>query len=158
MIIHQNIGRIHGPQSHSRAQDHPRQAHTTHGGPKNLGMVNRGAQQDLTGGSEQPEIQNKVGKRSVLVMVLAVNVSGDGAAHGHELGSGGHGEKPSTGKKVLNDFGEAHAAFTFKLPRSGIEGKEPVQQDVPNHAGVFVQCGVTVAASEAAGNVGGFDS
>src|SRR5208283_4098045 len=101
---------------------------------------------------------NEVGKTSVPMMVLAVNVCGNGSAHGHILCSRRHGQKPTAGKEVLNDLGEAHTALAFELAGSTVEGEKTVQPDLPDHAGIFVQGSVAVAAPQAAGNVRGLQA
>ena len=54
----------------------------------------------------QAELRNVRAKRSGAVMVLSMDIVGDGAADGDELGAGSDWKKPAFGKKYLDDIGE----------------------------------------------------
>src|SRR5207302_11253837 len=99
-----NVRGLHAFELNPGAEDDAGEAHAPDGGPKDFAVVLGRAGEDFTGGCEEAEIPHEVREGPVAVMVLAMNVGGDGASHGHELGARRHGQEETARQKKLNNL------------------------------------------------------
>ena len=103
-------------------------------------------------GVTRVELGHVLAEAAVDVMVLAVDVGGDGPAHRHVAGAGGDGHEPAERDQALHEGLEADAGADGDLSGDevgAVDGVEPggVEDHAPGVLG-----GVAVAASEAAGD------
>ena len=102
----------------------------------------------------QADLADVSAESSSAVMVLTVDVVGDGSADGDEAGAGRDGKKPSFRKKYVDDVGEADAAFAAQHASRFVETEDAVQSAAVDQFAAGVETRVAVAAAEAVGKQG----
>ena len=83
------------------------------------------------------------------VVVFAVHVIGDGTAHGDEAGSRRDGEKPSLGKKYVDDIVKSDSAFAADHSRGLVEAENPVETMTLDQIAARVETRITVTPPQA---------
>jgi hypothetical protein len=89
-------------------------------------------------------------ERSGAVMVLAVNVVGDGAAHRDPFGAGDDRQEPPPGNDDVEDLRQRHARLTAQQP-GVLQGDEPVEPGRDEESPAVVEAAVAVAPPAAVG-------
>jgi hypothetical protein len=87
---------------------------------------------------------NVSAKGSSTVMVLAVYVVCDCPAHGDETCSRRDGEKPSFGKKYVDQLAESNTTLATDYSRGFVESQNPVQAMTLNQAAACVEARIAV--------------
>src|SRR5215470_10080139 len=85
------------------------------------------------------------------MMVLTMNVIGNGSAHGDESRAGRNGEEPALRQKDINDVGQGDAAFAAHHAGRLVESENPVQTAAVDELALTVEARVSVAAPQAEG-------
>src|SRR5690606_26923994 len=125
------------------------EAHPAGRAPEQCG-VRLGGDLDHAGGRVQGEREHVVGEPAVDVVVLAVDVGGDGAADGHVPGTGRDGDEPAERHHAAHDRVEAHARVDTDDPAVEVDLAEAGQHSGVEHGAARVLGGVAVAAAEPA--------
>src|SRR2546426_2712209 len=86
------------------AEDDAGQSHPSARGPEDFAVRGGRAEEDFPARRQKLEVQDEVGKGPVPVVVLSVNVAGDGPAYGHELRAWGHRQEESPRQEEVDDF------------------------------------------------------
>src|SRR5690606_25163971 len=84
----------------------PGEAHAAAGGAKQLGVLAGGAGNDAAVAQQEIQAQHAGAEATLMVVVLAVDVAGDGAANADEACAGRDGWKP---------------ALRYEYPQQGVE-------------------------------------
>jgi hypothetical protein len=132
-------------------EDHAGQPHAAGGGPEQLGVL-VGA--DLDGAARRAQAQRPDvgGEGAVAVVVLAVDVRGDGAADGDVAGAGGDGHEPALGHGEAEEVVEAQAGLGGDDPGAAVEGQHLAHARGVGHRAAGVLGGVPVGAAQAPGD------
>ena len=85
------------------------------------------------------------------VMVLAVDVVGNGSADGNEARAGRDGKEPSLRKEYVENIGEADAAFAAEYARRFVETENAVETATVDQFAAGVETRIAVTAAEAMG-------
>ena len=89
-----------------------------------------------------------------LVVILAVHVVGDGAAHGDELRARKHRQAPAARNEKALDVAQHHTGFADQPAVSLVEADEAIEtRCVPQHA-VGVEAFIAVAPAKTVGDAG----
>ena len=110
-------------------------------------------------GPNQLELRNVVAERAGDVVVLAVDVVGDGAADGDVLGARGDGEEEAERNGEVEDFRKQNTGFAPQDPRRGVEVEHVVHAARVEQGAVLEQANVAIGAAGAYrqhGTAGGF--
>jgi len=92
--------------------DYAGQPETADGGVQHVGILFGVADYQTVVRAMQGDLEDVSSKGSSAVMILAVDVIGDGSADRHNAGAGSDGKKPSFRKEYIEEVGEADAGFT----------------------------------------------
>ena len=88
------------------------------------------------------------------VMVLTVDVVGDGSADGDEARAGRDRKKPSFREKYVDDVGEADAAFAAQHASRFVESEDAVKAAAIDQFAAGVETRVAIAAAQTIGEQG----
>ena len=141
---HIQRGNTHQPDR--RGEDEARQAHAPDRRGKQPRLLAGGAAIDAPVGAQQLEGLHVATERTAPVMVLAMDVVGDGAAERHELCSGNDGGKKAEGRGVVDDVAEHHARVGRQNARGGVEGMDARAAAHVHHGAGAVLAGIAVGA------------
>jgi hypothetical protein len=97
------------------------------------------------------ELANMSAESSSAVMVLTVDVVGNGSSDGDEASAGRDWKEPSSREEYVDDVGEADAAFAADHASGFVETKNAVKSATVNQLSSSVEARVAVAAAEAIG-------
>ena len=86
-----------------------------------------GALEPLAAGSAEFKPVDEASEGAGTMMILAMDVVGNRAAHGNELGAGGHRQKPASGHEDAQYFTEQRARLAAQSACFVIEGHEVVE-------------------------------
>ncbi len=133
--------------------DETRQAHATDGSQEELALQSGAALDSAAVGCLKRETIHEPPECAGTVMVLAVHVAGDAAAHRDELGPGRHRRKPAAGQEHAERRGQGEPGLAGEHARRGLEGQDAVGANRLEHerAGRCWHGRVTVGAAEPAG-------
>ena len=84
------------------------------------------------------------------MMVLAVDVRRDRAAQRDGLRAGRDGWEPAARQPPSEDVGDAHARLAVEHAARGVEAEDAIEAVVHDHPAIRIQCGIAIAAAEAA--------
>ena len=110
-------GTSHAPQLNIGPRDNAGQAETANGGAEHLWIFFAAADDQAVVRAMQAKLLDMIAKRSGTMVILAMNIIGDGAPYRHELRAGRYRKKPSLGKEYVDDIGETDAAFAAQHAR-----------------------------------------
>src|SRR5665811_924838 len=102
----------------------------------------------------QADLADVSAEGSSAVMVLTMNVVGDGSADSDKAGSGRDGKKPSFREEYVEDVREADAAFATEHASGFIETEDAVETAAVDQFAAGVETRVAVTAAEAIGEQG----
>ena len=100
-------GRFDGEEAEARGEDEPREPHAADRGVEGLGVLVGRAAQDLARGGQERQLLDVPADRPVDVVVLAVDVGGEGAADRHETRPGDDREGRSRAERGTRGGGPA---------------------------------------------------
>jgi hypothetical protein len=152
--LHLDVRVVDARELQLAGQDETRQAHAAHGGPEQLGLFVRAAGDHAAVGDEQLDPADVVAEAAVDVMVLAVDVAGDGAPDRHELRAGHHRREEPARHEGVQDLLEGDPGLTAQPARLGVEVEHAVEAAGENDAAIAQQRGVAVTAAETEGQHG----
>jgi hypothetical protein len=92
-----------------RVEDDARQAHSAAGRPEDIRVFCARALINLPVGSEEPQKLHVMGKRTLAMVVFAVDIGRDGAAEGDVFCAGCDGQKPTCRDDHIENLGKTHA-------------------------------------------------
>src|SRR5262249_3339233 len=101
------------------------------------------------------KIEDEVPDRPDAVMVLAMDVVGDRASESHELRSRDDRQEVAARHEEVQNIRQCHSRLRLTDSGRRIEGDQPIQALERDYAGIAVESGVAVTASEPSGDVGG---
>jgi hypothetical protein len=141
----------HPPQTDRDTLDMPGQSHSADGRAKNGGLLSFRTTERTARRQKQIQPGDMGAEGAVDMMVLAVDIRGDGAAEGHELGAGHDGQEPASRKEGFDDLGEAYARFGDQESGGLVKRDHPRQAEGAHREPAFVrQSGIAVSAPESA--------
>jgi hypothetical protein len=97
----------------------------------------------------QADLANVSAESPSAMMVLAVDVVGDGSANGDESRAGRDRKKPSSREEYVEDIGEADAAFATEHASRFVESEDSVKAAAIDQLAAGVETRVAIAAAEA---------
>ena len=83
---------------------------------------------------------------------LAVDVGGDRPADGDMPRPGYDHREPADGQEDAHQHLDAHARLAVERAARGVEAEDAIEAVVHDHPAVRIQCGIAIAAAEAAGD------
>ena len=101
----------------------------------------------FTARANQSELFHMSSKGSSAVVILAVDVIGDSATKGYELGAGSDGKEPSFWNEYLENGGEANAALSAQDASARIKSNEVRERRRVDDCVVIVHATIAVTAS-----------
>jgi hypothetical protein len=131
--------------------DYAGQAETAGSGAKHVGIFFTVADYQTVVRAMQSDLADVSAEGSSAVMVLTVNVVGNGSADGDEAGAGRDGKEPSFTEEYADDVGKADAAFAADHASGFVETEDAVESATVNQLSSGVETRVAVAAAEAIG-------
>ena len=146
-----DAARDDGLQPKLRPGDEAGEAHAADGGGVPVGVLGGRAEAARAVGADQFEARDVVAEGAGDVVVLAVDVVGDGAAEGDVLGSGRDGQEESARHGEVEDLRERDARFGGEHAGRGIEVDQAVHAGGLQQGAVLEQADVAVAAAQADG-------
>ena len=150
-----NAARDDGAQAYLCPGDEAGESHAADGGGEPFGVLRRAAEEAGAVGADQLEAGNVAAEGSGDVVVLAVDVVGNGAADGDVFGAGSDGQKEAARDGEVENLGESDAGFAAENAGLRIEADQAVQPsgDTGTAGGkqgaVFEQADVAIAAASA---------
>lgn len=93
-------------------------------------------------------MQNVRAERSGAVMVLSMDIVGDGAADSDELSAGSNWQKPAFGEKYPDKVGEGDTALAAEDASGVIESEDAIQTAAIDERAIRVEARVAVTASQ----------
>jgi hypothetical protein len=120
-------------------------------GREQVGIGPRAYAPDLARGQRQVEPDHVIAEAARALVVLAVDVVRDGAAHGGERGAGTDREQVAPRQERLHEVAKGHPGFTDHVAACGIEVEDPVQAAGQERPAAAVERDVAVAAAGAMG-------
>ena len=99
----------------------------------------------------QADLVNVTAESSSAVMVLAVDVVGDGPANSNEASARRDGKKPSSRKKYIENVGQADTTFAANHARRFVETENAVEASAVDQFAAGVETRITVTTSETMG-------
>ena len=156
LVIHDHVGGLHSFELDAGGEDDPGKAHASDRGPKDFASVCRRAGKDFASRSQQSKIPNEVRDRPLPMMVLAVNISGNGPADRNPFRARRYRQEETARQEAPHDLGKTDPCFALQKPGLAVERQETVQAHRADGACVRVERGISIAAAEAPGNVGRF--
>jgi hypothetical protein len=130
-------------------QDHAGQTKAADGRPEQRLVLIRTAGKNGAVRPGQPERQDMLPEGAGAVMILAMDIVGDGAADRDELGARRNGQEPDGARLAApryhpQDRGELDAGLAGQHAGIAVELKEPVQPPHVDQRSAVVQAGVAV--------------
>ena len=137
-----------------RPGDQAGETQSADGGGEPFGILVRTADDALAVGAQQFQPGDVTPEGAVGVMILAVDVVGDGAAHGGVAGAGCHWQEPAAGHNQFEDIAQRQTCLAAQQAGLFVEGDEVVQGRSGQQAAAVVEAAVAVAAAAAVGQKG----
>src|SRR6185369_14286900 len=97
------------------------------------------------------EAREVMAERAVAVVILAMDVVGDGASERHELRSGRDRQEEAAREREFDDLRKQHAGFAGEHAAFRVERDEAVEVARAYQRVAVVQAAIAVAASRAVG-------
>ena len=138
------------PQIDGGIDDDAGQAHAAAGGVEQRAVLGARTVPHRAIGLQQTQRVHMLAKGAVEMMILAVHIAGDGAAHADETSAWHHGQEPATGREAMQDGVETDTGSAGQQTGVGVERKQVIQL-AGLHDGAR-QRAVAVAASQSAGD------
>ena len=114
-----------------------------------------GAADDLLAiGALQVERQHMVAERAAPVVVLAVHIVGDGAAHRDQARAGQHRQPPAARQEEVLDVAQHHARLAGQPAGRLVEGDEAIEAGRTPQGAAGIEAGIAIAAAEPVGDAG----
>ena len=131
------------------AQNHPGQSDAAHGRGEPVEVVFRPAGDDLTITALKHQLLHMITERTRHMVILSVNVVGDGAAHRDQLAARCDGQHPATRHRQALYVPQQHTRFALEGPTLVVKPDEPVEATRhPEHT-VRIEARIPVAATHA---------
>ena len=128
------------------------EAHPACGGPEQLRVGLRRDDAAAVGGGDQGDGLDRVAPRPRLVVVLAVDVRGDGAPDGDLTGAGGDGDEPAEGDEPAHQGIDAGAGLCGDDALLHVQAAQAGHPGGVHHQAAGVLRRVAVGAPEATGD------
>ena len=109
-----------------RPRDQAREPHAANGGRKPLRILDRAAHEAGSVGTHQLEAQHMPAEGPRHVVVLAVNVVGDRAAHRYIFRPRRHRQKEPARNRKIQNLLQRRARLAAQHARRGVEMQQPV--------------------------------
>src|SRR5512140_1069578 len=137
----------HALQANLGPRDEAREAEPADGGAIELGVFLRAAQAARSVGTQQLESRHVVAKRAGAMVVLAMDVVGDGAAEGHVFRARRDGQEEAARQGEIDDLGEQHARLAAQDSARRVERDEVVEVARTQERPAVVEARVAIAAA-----------
>jgi len=102
----------------------------------------------------EADLANVSAESPSTMMILAVDVVGDGSADGDESRAGRDRKKPSFREEYVDDIGEADSAFATEHASRFVESKDAVKAAAIDQLAASVETRVAIACGRAIGEQG----
>ena len=148
-FAHRDGGLRVGLQFDGNLQDDAGQSHAANGGGEQGGRGDGVDAANIAVGSQQVEPLHMIAKTAGAVMVLAMDVGGDGAANADPAGAGDDGQAEAARHEQPVDLGQARARLADQHATCSIEIQQPIEPRHVDDAAAFDLRRIAIGAAEA---------
>src|SRR5271165_3060176 len=134
--------------------NHAGQTETADGGAQHIGIYFGIADHHTVVRAMQCDLADVVSEGSSTMMVLPVDVIGNGSADGNKARPGRDGKEPSFRQEYVENIGEADATFAAQHACRFVETEDAVEPATVDEFAAGVETRIAVTAAEAKGEQG----
>lgn len=128
--------------------DHAGEAQAADGCAEHVGIFRGTAEDQAVIGAMEAQLADVGSEGSGAVMVLAVDVIGDGAADGDKASPGGYGEKPASGYNKFEYLGKTDAGLATDHAEGWVKAQDAVEAARIDEVASGIETGIAITAAE----------
>ena len=146
-----NLAAHNGPQANFRPDNEAGESHSANGGAEPLLILRWATEQAAAVRADQFKTQKMAAKCPDNVMILAMNIVGDGSANRCVLGAGSYGKEEAARDGEVQDFRQGRASFAPENAGLGVEMAKSVERARGKERPLVEQTHITITAPSAHG-------